>query len=163
MRVPNGLDERIWSTPSSWAGPRTKGPVRILYMGTATHDAELAFLKTIAVKLRKKFGDRVAFDVIGITSRHGVSSIFNRVSPAHSNTSYPGFVEWFLREPRWDVGVTPLVDTYFNQVKSNIKLLDYAALGLPIVASDVEPYKGCLARRRATRPERCRCLVRGLG
>lgn len=41
-----------------------------------------------------------------------------------------------------DVGVIPLVDTPFNACRSPIKALEYAALGIPVVASDVEAYRG---------------------
>jgi len=40
-----------------------------------------------------------------------------------------------------DIAVAPLVDSKFNRSKSNLKWLEYSALGVPTVASDVEPYK----------------------
>ena len=45
----------------------------------------------------------------------------------------------------WDIGLAPLADTAFNRCKSAIKTLDYAALGLAVVASDVAAYRGSLA------------------
>jgi GT2 family glycosyltransferase/glycosyltransferase involved in cell wall biosynthesis len=39
-----------------------------------------------------------------------------------------------------DVLLAPLVDNGFNRCKSNLKLLDAAALGIPAVASSVTPY-----------------------
>jgi glycosyltransferase involved in cell wall biosynthesis len=41
-----------------------------------------------------------------------------------------------------DVGVIPLADTAFNRARTPIKALEYAALGIPVVASDIEPYRG---------------------
>jgi glycosyltransferase involved in cell wall biosynthesis len=41
--------------------------------------------------------------------------------------------------------VAPLLDTPFNRTKSAIKTMDYAALGLAILASDVPAYQGSLA------------------
>lgn len=41
----------------------------------------------------------------------------------------------------FDIGVAPLVDTAFNDSKSHIKALEYAALGIPIVASNLAPYR----------------------
>ena len=46
--------------------------------------------------------------------------------------------EW----PRWAAGLAPLEDTPFNRAKSDLKFLEYSALGLPTVASRVTPYLG---------------------
>lgn len=40
-----------------------------------------------------------------------------------------------------DIGVVPLRDTPFNRARTPIKALEYAALGIPVVASDLEPYR----------------------
>jgi len=42
----------------------------------------------------------------------------------------------------WDVLLAPLEDTYFNQAKSDIKLIDAGAKGIPYIASDISIYKG---------------------
>lgn len=42
----------------------------------------------------------------------------------------------------FDVGIAPLADIPFNQARSSIKLKEYAALGLPWLASPVAPYRG---------------------
>jgi hypothetical protein len=38
--------------------------------------------------------------------------------------------------------LAPLAAETFNEAKSDLKLLEYAALGLPAVASPVGPYRG---------------------
>lgn len=47
----------------------------------------------------------------------------------------------YYRGIDFDIGIAPLVDSRFNRSKSHLKALEYAALGIPIVASDVEPYR----------------------
>ena len=41
----------------------------------------------------------------------------------------------------FDIGIAPLKPTVFAETKSHIKCLEYAALGIPVVATDVRPYK----------------------
>ncbi len=40
-----------------------------------------------------------------------------------------------------DIGIAPLVDTPFNRSRAPIRALEMAALGIPVVASDLEPYR----------------------
>lgn len=41
----------------------------------------------------------------------------------------------------FDIGLAPLEDTLFTRSKSYIKALEYGALGIPVIASDVGPYR----------------------
>lgn len=43
---------------------------------------------------------------------------------------------------RFDIGLAPLVDIRFNRARSNVKVKEYAMLGVPWLASEVEPYVG---------------------
>src|SRR5215475_4639676 len=50
--------------------------------------------------------------------------------------------EGFYRSIDWDVGLAPLYPgSEFNRSKSYIKALEYAARGIPVIASDMEPYR----------------------
>lgn len=63
----------------------------------------------------------------------------------------PGrFTDWvpvdaslaYFRVADFDIGLAPLTGTNFDQSKSAIKALEYFGLGIPVLASDVEPYRG---------------------
>ena len=91
-------------------------------------------------------GGRIGFDMVGVSARDGLPDWVNRVAPTvHGGASYPGFVNWATQRRGWDIGIAPLVDSPFNRSKSAIKAMDYAALGLPVLASDMPVFRGSLA------------------
>jgi glycosyltransferase involved in cell wall biosynthesis len=147
--VPNGLDERLWADPSAGGRPRRRAsgvPVRLLCMGTATHGADFAMIEPALARLKDVFGGRVTIDMLGFSTRSDLPEWVGRAPmPPSATATYPGFVNWITQQPAWDIGLAPLADTAFNRCKSAIKTLDYAALGLAVVASDVAAYRGSLA------------------
>ena len=143
--VGNALDERIWLP-----GPRGRtdryGPVRILCMGSATHDADFALLLPALTEIHRRLGDQIQFDLIGFVSGLDLPTWIRRLAPSpHATRSYPGFVHWISWAGPWDIGLAPLAGSPFNACKSAIKALDYAALCLATLASDVAAYQGSLA------------------
>lgn len=47
----------------------------------------------------------------------------------------------YYRAIDFDIGIAPLGPIEFNRSKSHLKALEYAALGIPVVATDMEPYR----------------------
>jgi GT2 family glycosyltransferase len=140
----NRLDERIWTTPTA---PLQDLPLRILCMGTPTHDRDVAMIQAALARLKAEYHDRVVIDIVGMTGRNDLPPGLNRIiPPANAMRSYPGFVNWLTSaEPQWHIGLAPLLDTPFNRCKSPIKAMDYAALGLVVLASDTPVYRGSIA------------------
>jgi glycosyltransferase involved in cell wall biosynthesis len=142
--VRNGLDERLWNRTVGFTPPH-QGPVRILFMGTATHDADFAIVESALARLKSVFAEHVSIELLGVSMRSDLPPFVSRVSmPVQACSSYPSFVNWITRQ-HWDIGIAPLADTAFNRCKSDIKALDYAALGLPMLASDHAAYRGSIA------------------
>jgi glycosyltransferase involved in cell wall biosynthesis len=54
-------------------------------------------------------------------------------------TLYGDLPQWLVH---FDVAIAPLLDIPFNRARSNVKLKEYAALGLPWLASPIGPYAG---------------------
>lgn len=143
--VPNALDERLWCDGTQQVRRRL-APVRILCMGTATHDADFALIAPALARLKQDFGADVEIDLLGFISHGKLPEGINRLGmPQHASKSYPGFVNWMVQQPAWDIGLAPLADSPFNHCKSSIKTLDYAALGLAVLASEGPVYRGSLA------------------
>lgn len=146
--LPSALDERLWGKAlgEAWGASDTDGPVRIACMVTDTvtgeHDADVAFVESIALRLHNEFGNDVSVEVVSQTAGAGPGSVLRPVQPPPSAVaSYPGFVEWLMRERRWHIGMAPLTTSGFADSNAAIKILDYAGLGLATVASDVEAYR----------------------
>jgi glycosyltransferase involved in cell wall biosynthesis len=142
--VENGLDERIWTPPVK---PVADQPVRILCMGTTTHGDDFQLIEPALVRLKAEYTDRIVIDILGMTSQKQLPAGLNRIGPSsNGKRSYPGFVHWLsTRQPPWHIGLAPLLDTRFNNAKSAIKAMDYAAMGLACLASDTQVYRGSIA------------------
>jgi GT2 family glycosyltransferase/glycosyltransferase involved in cell wall biosynthesis len=142
--IENGLDERIWVPPTPSLRDQ---PVRILCMGTATHDHDFAMIEPALVRLKGEYDHRVSINIVGVTMRNDLPAGLDRIGmPPSATRSYPGFVNWLRAvEPAWHIGLAPLLDTPFNLCKSPIKAMDYAALGLAVLASDTPVYRGSIA------------------
>lgn len=54
-------------------------------------------------------------------------------------TEIQDYPKW-LMEKRIDIGLAPLLDTKFNESKSNLKYIEFGAMGVSGVYADLEPY-----------------------
>ncbi|MBM3667822.1 MAG: glycosyltransferase [Actinobacteria bacterium] len=146
--VPNMLDERLWMPANSERPPTARrerrGPVRIGYVGTRTHKHDLALLRP-ALELLQREGLELELELVGVQEEDGGDgSWYRRLNTPAGHSAYPRFVPWLRRQRnRWDLAVAPLQDTPFNRCKSDLKFLEYSALGLPGVYSEVGVYESC--------------------
>jgi glycosyltransferase involved in cell wall biosynthesis len=138
--VPNALDERIWADLHPVPKLGRPSPLRILYMGTATHANDLALIEPAIRRIQEEFRSEVSFEIMGVTPEP-VEWAERVTPPSSASRSYASFVNWIKAQNRWHIGVAPLEDTDFTASKSAIKALDYAGLGLAVVASDVHAYR----------------------
>jgi GT2 family glycosyltransferase/glycosyltransferase involved in cell wall biosynthesis len=151
--VPNMLDETLWLPAYGEIPPSERDeagpPLKALYMGTTSHRADLALLEPVLEELRQR-GVPLELEVIGGEQRRSASGWYTR-RPIPAGTSfYPRFAAWLRSEARrWQLAFAPLRDTPFNRCKSDLKFLEYSALGLPGVYSAVGVYdRVCRAGER---------------
>jgi glycosyltransferase involved in cell wall biosynthesis len=139
--VPNYLDERLWPLASnSNDRPNT---IRFVYAGTSTHRDDLQILRDAMRRLRERLGNRIRLDVVGVSEGRQEDWFDTIPVPPVVASSYPRFAGWFRAQAArsgWHWGLAPLLDTPFNRSKSAIKVLEYAAAGIPAICSDVPPY-----------------------
>ena len=132
--VPNGVPEQLLDRPAT---PR-EDRLRIGWTGTPSTLAELA----LAARHVRRFVDRhpdVEIHTIGL-DRRIIRSCALR-GPRLRST--PGIADPldYLGAVDFHVWVAPYRSTPFNRAKAPTKALEAAALGIPIIASDIEPYR----------------------
>lgn len=150
--LPNELDPLLWGGTVKTVPPPADDDLRILYMGSRTHQSDLELLDGVPAALTARLGRRVRLEVVGITGA-ALPEGADRLVP--DKPHYADFVRWLRRHsPRWQAAVAPLTDEGFNLAKSDLKLLEYAALGLGCVATPFGPY--ATAPTRLARPARNR-------
>ncbi|WP_116090613.1 glycosyltransferase [Sphingomonas crusticola] len=140
--MPNALDPRIWR---DWRQhrpePFREDVVRMLYMGTGTHGSDFALIRPALEQLAEERPGRFELTLIGIAADIEPASWLRRQSPPAEVIPYARFVRWLRAQGPYDAGLAPLADTRFNRAKSDIKLLDYAALGMLPVVQDCDAYR----------------------
>lgn len=147
--VPNMLDERLLvrAPQPRLADATPKRRLTIGYMGTPTHDADLMMVVPALKAAYDLFGDRLSVEIVGGIQRPETRESLkdlpvHYVGPAPAEHEYPYFMMWFTRTRHWDVAIAPLQNSAFNACKSDIKYLDYAAIGAAPICSRVPAYEG---------------------
>lgn len=118
------------------------GPVgRIGYMGfDHAHDFEIV-LPALATYLERN--PKVEFELFGSIPMPGSLEQFGeRVRKVPPVRDYPAFLR-ALADRHWDIGICPLAQTPFNEVKANTKWVEYTASGMATIASRGLVYDDC--------------------
>ena len=140
--MPNMLDPRIWRDwRNARPAPFGRSAVRMLYMGTNTHGADFALLRPALERLAEERPGCFELTLVGVGHDIDGAPWLYRQSPPGDMIAYPRFVRWLRSQGPYDVGLAPLVETPFNRAKSDIKLLDYLALGMLPVVQDCPAYR----------------------
>jgi GT2 family glycosyltransferase/glycosyltransferase involved in cell wall biosynthesis len=150
--VPNRLPKAPWQglAPRRRTGARP----RVGWAGALGHEGDLALVAEVMAQL----ADEVDWVLLGHCP-DGLRKQFREIHPPVAIADYPGT----LAALNLDVAIAPLEINAFNEAKSNLKLLEYGALGYPVVCSDIVPYQGTLpVTRVANRPKDWISAIRAL-
>lgn len=132
----NVVDLTLWRK----SRPPVRQGVTIGWMGGGTHEEDLALLKAPMFRILEKHKN-VTFKIL-----HGVPEFFKhhkqiKWSKEFKPTNkYPG---WVCKQ-KFDIGVAPLEDNNFNRGKSNLRWLEYSAMGIPTVASPLPHFSSSI-------------------
>lgn len=163
--LPNYFDPNLWEiqdqTPTN-----DDEPVRILYMGSHTHKPDLESINKTLFQVAKNASRKVKFTFIGVKPPTGLENLAMVEEIKDFTFVYEDFVEKFSRIEA-DIALAPLKDNTFNRSKSPIKFFEYSAIGLPTIASAVDPYTkvikegetGLLATNEADWVEKINLLI----
>lgn len=148
--IPNYLDKDVWDLPVI---KLKDGKTRIGWMGGNAHADDLKMISKVIERLTKEYDGKVIFETMGMTAQelHGVFSIQHTPEtscehcghqgvlhhlPGDTQQNYPAIVA----SRAWDIALAPVVNNSFGNAKSDLKLKEYAAAGIPMVASRIAPY-----------------------
>lgn len=134
--VPNRLEKNTWCPLKSLKHTSIKP--RIGWAGGSTHQGDLLLLKEIIEQTREE-ADWIFFGMCPDEIRPLLAE-YHELVPFDE---YPAY----LASLNLDIAVAPLTMTPFNQGKSNLRLLEYGALGIPVVCTDIDPYRNSPACR----------------
>lgn len=121
--------------------------IRVMWQGSITHRADVEILrnpmkkvhgdKNLRDKLKMVFGGHVN----ALTDSDAMLSAFT-VGLQMDTLIFPGTkpTEYYQVYNHADICLIPLIDNRFNSFKSNLKILEAAHAGIPVIVSKVHPY-----------------------
>jgi len=135
--MPNYLEASRWG---GLRGRRRDAPrPRVGWAGGVGHAGDLMLVRSVVEQL----ADEVDWIFFGMCPK-ALRPFATELHPAVPLHSYPAA----LARLDLDLAIAPLEDIPFNHAKSNLRLLEYGAMGFPVVASDLTPYRCDLPVKR---------------
>jgi glycosyltransferase involved in cell wall biosynthesis len=128
--LPNQIDARMFDLVRK----RRQGKVVVGWAGGDSHVRDLALVVPTLRRLVNQNPD-VELHTIG-------SDLLRLFKIEHRHTDWLEDLWDMYDEMDFDIALAPLTNTVFNQSKSGIKAMESMALGIPVIASDIEPYRG---------------------
>lgn len=151
--IPNYLDWEMWEdVPLQYEQERER--LRIGYMGISSfHSADIGVLRGILGPFLRRHPE-VDFVAAGDAGVHDMLDVPEGQRITHEFTPFR-----HMKLPEitatFDIGLVPLEMNNFNEAKSHLKGMEYAACGIPCIATPTESYRnwvdvgetGLLAKR----------------
>jgi len=147
--VPNYLNKDMWTNPLS---KKKDGKIRIGWAGGNAHADDLKMISEVLNRIVKESKGKVVFETLGMT-KNELSGVFpmDEFSETCPSCGYEGEKHHYpgeamenypliLASKGWDIALAPVVSNSFGNAKSDLKIKEYAATGIPVIASPVTPY-----------------------
>jgi glycosyltransferase involved in cell wall biosynthesis len=127
--------------------------IRFVYAGSVTHEKDIAILKN---PMKRVAGDSMVknnsnFILCGYSEDKQVAEPWGRmINDYMCGFKVDGYIRGALPVDQYmnfyneaDACLVPLVDSKFNSMKSNLKVLEAATKNAPVICSNVKPYADC--------------------
>lgn len=125
--VPNCVDPRLFNQAN-----QSTDEVVVGYAGSGSHQKDWEMVEPVLRRLKRSHGIKVK--VMGPM----VTDIADEQAPWTDTLKYPAK----MASMGFSIGIAPLKDSAMSRAKSNLRWLEYSALKIPTVASDVVPFRG---------------------
>jgi glycosyltransferase involved in cell wall biosynthesis len=134
---PNYLNDQLWTIkqPSEFDHP----PLVIGYMGGHSHASDLEMVIPSLERILKRYGKDIQLRFWGTNPPGDLLDWHNVEWLDPGLVDYREFALYFTGQ-ECDIFLAPLRENLFNQCKSHLKFLEYSALGIPGVYSNITPY-----------------------
>jgi glycosyltransferase involved in cell wall biosynthesis len=139
--VPNRLERDVWLPLRSQR--RTSARPRIGWAGGTAHAGDLQLIADVVAAT----ANQVDWIFMGMCPDN-IRPFVREFHPFGNYDEYPAR----LAALNLDLAVAPLEEIPFNRGKSNLRLLEYGVLGIPVICTDIDPYRDSPACRPANNP-----------
>jgi len=117
--------------------------LRILYLsGSNTHKRDFSTVMGPLVKLAQEYSNKFTITFMGSLSDY--SSLFRTIGVGSDMRSTVSFDKMLEIIPLHDLVIVPLEYSVFNHCKSNIKYIESASQGVPVIASSVTEFSSAI-------------------
>lgn len=137
--MPNRLSDPLWR--GSLKKRVNDGTIRCLYFDSSTHSENLNVILPALEVIASNHSD-FRLSTIGIHHETDLPVWMNQLEVPDKIKSYAEFVLWLRSQTEhFDFAVAPLQSSLFNPHKCGLEIIEGAALGLPVLASDLPIYE----------------------
>lgn len=145
--VPNAIDASFIKKPCCTAEvkriqSRKDGKIKIIYACSASHDGDIRAVYPELLQFAEEHKDVAEVELIG-----GVYNFIKRNDCIKKTPVSLKIFDYYdyLGETGFHIGIAPLVTNEFNLCKSNLRFLEYSALGGVTVAANMGEFKKPIA------------------
>lgn len=133
--LPNYVPQWVLDVPRDTLDRR----LRVGWMGGSSHSLDVMEAAPSVRRFMQRFPEWDLFiNGVDYRDKFKVAADRSYFVPWIHVTDHP---QVYYRAIDFDIGICPLKSTHFSRSKSWIKALEYFSRGIPVIASDVEPYR----------------------